>query len=263
MSTKFLGGLARGQISETETFTALTVSLWIRTSSTSGILIARTTSPALDTMITLAIHSTGIAQAFMNDGAAKTVSGSTVVNDNQWHHIALAAENSGTLRLYVDGIEEGTALAIGTIPTTVSLWYVGAKSTGTPNTYTSFYTGKMSQLRIFSVAVTEQLIHWMAKGYNDHIGGEVVYIPFDRWGGSTLMKHPDETIVHPNDYTTSHFGVGPLMSVNTLAPSIPGANYPIAYADFEIPLAVKDYPDSKFITMYIDNIISIEVSIKL
>jgi len=54
-------------------------------------------------------------EAYTYDGALKTVSGTTVVQPNVWYHVAVTAQNGGMMHLYVNGVEEGTPVAIATL----------------------------------------------------------------------------------------------------------------------------------------------------
>ncbi len=54
-------------------------------------------------------------EAYTFDGAQKTVTGTTVVQPDVWYHVAVTAQNGGLEHLYVNGVEEGTPAAVGTL----------------------------------------------------------------------------------------------------------------------------------------------------
>ena len=54
-------------------------------------------------------------EAYTYDGAAKMVSGTTVVQPNVWYHVACTEANGGLQQLFVNGVEEGTATFEGTL----------------------------------------------------------------------------------------------------------------------------------------------------
>jgi len=51
----------------------------------------------------------------VDDGISKVVTGTTTVEVGKEYHVVITASNSGFMRLYVNGVEEGTGLAIGTM----------------------------------------------------------------------------------------------------------------------------------------------------
>jgi hypothetical protein len=60
---------------------------------------------ASDNVPLLSIHNTGVVYYFA--GGSTRILGTTVLNTNQWYHIALV-KNSGTTTLYLDGSSEGS-----------------------------------------------------------------------------------------------------------------------------------------------------------
>jgi hypothetical protein len=87
-----------------------TICFWIKTSGNrargdyAAILFDRRTSDG--DVITLTDDGTIFVQARTNYGNANVFSGSTVVNDNTWHHIAYVYDQSasGSITIYVDGV---------------------------------------------------------------------------------------------------------------------------------------------------------------
>ena len=113
--------------------TALTVSLWVKSASTSAqSLWARTSSagPATDWSHQLRIGSGGTFEAVMKDGGTRTVTGTTAIQANRWYLVTLTAEDSGQLRLYVNGAAEGSAASIGTMWTGGDRYVLGAATGG-------------------------------------------------------------------------------------------------------------------------------------
>lgn len=70
-----------------------------------------------------------IAFGVSRGGSGQTLCGSTNVADNNWHHIAVTRNSSsGQLRLFVDGVPDGTATG-----PTGDVSYRNGRSTGFPN----------------------------------------------------------------------------------------------------------------------------------
>jgi hypothetical protein len=63
----------------------------------------------------LRLTATGKFEAYTYDGALKTVTGTTTVQPNTWYHVACSAANGGQLILYVNGVQEGTPVAVATL----------------------------------------------------------------------------------------------------------------------------------------------------
>ena len=78
-----------------------------------------------------------------------TIAGSTNINDNQWHHVALV-RNRTRLSLYVDGREEGTTSNNDNI--TQTILYIGADpgcgSGGIGGAGQTYYQGALEDIRI-------------------------------------------------------------------------------------------------------------------
>jgi hypothetical protein len=80
----------------------------------------------------------GVVRWYVFAGSAITVTGTVVVTDNQWHHIAGVA-NGTTSTLYIDGRSDGSAAAGDTFTGygTPNIFLNGANSSGIAGTYTA------------------------------------------------------------------------------------------------------------------------------
>lgn len=68
----------------------------------------------------------------------------TNVRDNSWHHFALVREANGTIKMYLDGVHEGTPNTLGGIDVDNSVDLV----IGCDDTVANFYDGYLDELRI-------------------------------------------------------------------------------------------------------------------
>jgi hypothetical protein len=100
--------------------TAYTLSVWVKFLDTlqPSSLVVRTAASGRENntwshQLRLTVDSQ--FQHYTYDGAEKRVTGTTVVEPNVWYHVAATAQNNGQARLYVNGVEEGTAVAVGTL----------------------------------------------------------------------------------------------------------------------------------------------------
>jgi hypothetical protein len=76
---------------------------------------------------------------------AKSVTGTTPLATNTWYHVALAATNGGTLKLYLNGVPEGTPVAINTMWTGGDRWRM-VQSTTHPD---AAWNGRLDEVAIF------------------------------------------------------------------------------------------------------------------
>jgi hypothetical protein len=79
--------------------------------------------------------------------------------DDHWHHLAGTYDGS-TIKIYVDGVLEGSQSLSGQIPSTSVPVYIGAMKEG-PNTPTDsdFFHGNIDDVRIWNRALSEAEIH--------------------------------------------------------------------------------------------------------
>ena len=92
------------------------------------------------------------------DGAVRFVDGTTVYSLNKWYHVAATAKNSGPMRLYVNGIEEGTPISIGTLWTGGNDFWVSAATGGSHLAY----IGEIAEFCIWYKELTAQEISTIA-----------------------------------------------------------------------------------------------------
>ena len=113
-----------------------------------GLLIKRTDAGEAGSFSHLLEISSGKFRHYLWDGAAKIVTGTTSIVAGKWYSVAIYAKNGDYARLFVDGVEEGTAVAIGTMWTGGDRWNVGGKSAGGH----VYFDGKIDHLVLFSDA---------------------------------------------------------------------------------------------------------------
>ena len=96
-----------------------------------------------------------------------TITGTTdIATDGTWYFIAVVYDQSaGTMKLYVDGVEEADETGVGTINTNTADVYLGSNSTPT-----QYYDGLMQEIGIFDYAISEDTI---AELFNSSDGAKV------------------------------------------------------------------------------------------
>jgi hypothetical protein len=104
---------------------AYSYSLWVKfvtndvqTALTPTSLVLRSASAGQERATwshQLRLTAGGVFEAYLYDGALRTVTGTTAVQPGVWYHVATTAQNGGLLHLYVNGVEEGKPVAVNTL----------------------------------------------------------------------------------------------------------------------------------------------------
>ena len=134
------------------------VEAWVRTSSTTGGRVlgfgngATTTG---STTVDRQLYVGANGRAYFGIGSAKTVvAGTAAINDGAWHHlVGTYTTGNGGMRLYVDGVLQGSGTA-----TTLSLtgyWRAGAESmSGWTSNPGSYFVGNLEELAVYTATLT-------------------------------------------------------------------------------------------------------------
>jgi hypothetical protein len=154
----------------TEDATAFTASMWVYLDTLSGreSFFYRTNGVRTNYSQQLGVTPYGNFFARLYDGGGKEVAGSTSVSTGTWYHIAMTAANSGNLRLYVDGSEEGTAASVSTMWTGGDRYWVGHDSNAA-----AWHDGLISGFQIYHSELSSGDIATLAS-YGD-VSGAVLY----------------------------------------------------------------------------------------
>ncbi|MFM6436862.1 MAG: Calx-beta domain-containing protein, partial [Microcystis panniformis] len=116
---------------------------------------------------------------------------SSPINNNQWHHFA-ATKNQSQLKLYIDGIESGTASSSLSINDNTFLWF-GFLGLNTPYRY---FKGNLDDIQIWNKARTEAEIQAdMNRQLTGNESGLVGYWNFNEGTGNIVT---DSTNNHNN-----------------------------------------------------------------
>lgn len=105
--------------------------------------------------------------------------GTTKVNDDSWHHIALSLTRNGTIRMYVDGNELGSYTSADLGGFVASNLFVGAR--GALNSVDNYYKGSIEELCIWSMARTaDQIKDDQYYEVNPESTGLLLYTTFNK-----------------------------------------------------------------------------------
>ena len=130
---------------------------WIKTTQTNGIVFSWGLNLAGEKWI-IRVHTDGTARAEVQGGY---IYGSTAVNDDTWHHIAIVLEDDGSTDIsealiYVDGVLDtiGSSGAISVDTSDLNDVEIGTFSYAG----TSTFAGELDDVRIYDSALTQAQI---------------------------------------------------------------------------------------------------------
>ncbi len=164
--------------------TAYTVEMWVKPSGgTYQNIFNRclSSNPLGNYSQQLYIDNDGKFSYYIWDGSGHTTTGTTVVAADTWYHVAITAENNGMMRLYVNGLEEGTAQSIGTLQAGMDQYRIACNSrAGT----LGFFTGEIDEVRLWDYVRTQaeiQATYGSLAGIESNLTG---YWRFDEGSGT-------------------------------------------------------------------------------
>jgi RHS repeat-associated protein len=197
--------------------TAYTVAAWVKPTTVNRNIFVRTDANGPTASFSHNIYVNSIGQFCANtyDGVSKTVCGTTVVNTAapRWYHVATTASNSGQLKLYVNGIQEGTPGNIGPL-----LWiggdryYIGSNRNGL-----GYFQGAMDDVRLYNSELSPADILALYAADQSIIDVPAVPVIADNVNAATIQL-------------TLKDGAGNILPNHALAPSVSGTGNTITPA---------------------------------
>jgi Concanavalin A-like lectin/glucanases superfamily/Ig-like domain CHU_C associated/SprB repeat len=188
--------------------TEVTVEAWIKTTKTTAQIIA---SYDRSDYWRFGVSSTGggAGQVTWNLGTNAGIldmSSTGTVNDGNWHHVVGVYDN-GNARIYIDGVQDGSAslgTSIGTGVTRFGFIATGSETASFNGTQTiSRFQGEIDEFRIWSVAKSQAEIQAsMNSCLNGQVDGLFAYYSFQDVSGTTLsdvFSGQDGTIFNMNN----------------------------------------------------------------
>jgi serine/threonine-protein kinase len=172
----------------------LTVEAWFKTIKGGVILSYQTTTYPTNPgsyVPVLYVGTDGILRGEFWNGHTSAIAGSTHINDDRWHHVALVADSSAKLQtLYLDGNSIGTRAGpldhLTMHHNQIGIGY-SAGWTGGNGGWFSF-TGPIAEVRVWHVARTQaeikQDMHQMLSGWEP---GLAAYYPLDETTGDLAI----------------------------------------------------------------------------
>jgi hypothetical protein len=160
----------------------VTVSAWIKTSTTNGIIaIKRAGSGSYP--YCLWVVDTGKARFESYGGANPYTNSTTSVNDGNWHHVVGVRDTgSTTLKIYVDGKQENTTTDTAGTGTNTGNLLIGQTNNG------QYFNGLIDDVRIYNYARdANQIMQDYTQGAA-RLGAQAAGVA-DPWGGALPVAH--------------------------------------------------------------------------
>jgi uncharacterized repeat protein (TIGR01451 family) len=103
----------------------------------------------------------GRFQHTVYDGAYRTITSTTPVTPNMWHHVVGTAESNGDIKLFVNGAQEAKLDGVGALWTGGDWYRLG--STYGPTGTTRYFTGRLDEVAVYSRTLSsgEVLDHYL------------------------------------------------------------------------------------------------------
>ncbi|TGV04606.1 choice-of-anchor D domain-containing protein [Flavivirga rizhaonensis] len=140
-----------------------TISAWVKSNTNGRTIVSKGSASGYE----LSINGSGNVVMSFNSGT-QTVTSTNSVPQNIWHHVAVIY-NGTTTKIYIDGIEDGTA-NISTSPVANSESFLIGASGSSPS---NFFSGEMDELRIWNRALTVDQLRFIMNQEIEVSGGNV------------------------------------------------------------------------------------------
>lgn len=138
----------------------ITLSVWVDPiSNGERKVFAKWRDSPLAHSFLLSIEADGTPLFAVDDGGVKIAGGTTNVDVGGWHHLAGTYDGSN-LRIYVDGVQEGSTAATGSISSSAAPVVLGAGGSGSENPY----DGDLGHGAIWDVGLSASEVASLAAG---------------------------------------------------------------------------------------------------
>ncbi|MFC1795245.1 LamG domain-containing protein [Planctomycetota bacterium] len=179
---------------------AYTITLWVRPARTDAAsVIVRTSGSGQTTHWShqLRINPQGAFHHYLWVGSERNVAGTTLVEADEWYHVAIAAANDGPMHLYVNGEEDATSIDVaGTLWGEGDRYYVGSNS----GHGMGWFQGVVDDVQIYDSILTAEEIDRIAVSSG---GFPLAFGPTPK--DSALYSDTWATISwRPGDFAVSH-----------------------------------------------------------
>ncbi len=147
---------------------SFTVSAWIKPSAANKTILSKRNS-IFSTGYNLGLTNAGNIEMSWINGSKQTITSTVAMPLDKWHNVAVSF-NGTEARLYIDGVLN-VAKTLLPVPVNSQSFLIAAADAATP---TSFFAGTIDEVRVWSVALTQDQLRYMMN--------------------QEIIKHSDETV---------------------------------------------------------------------
>ncbi len=187
---------------------AYTITLWVRPARTDAASVFVRTSgsgPTTEWSHQLRINPQGAFHHYLWVGSERNVAGTTLVEADEWYHVAIAAANNGTMHLFVNGEEDATSIDVaGTLWGAGDRYYVGSNS----GHAMGWFQGVVDDVQIYDSILTAEEVERIAASSG---GFPLAFGPTPKNGAlysdtwATISWRPGDFAVSHNVYLGDNF----------------------------------------------------------
>lgn len=143
----------------------VTLSAWIRLESLNGEqkILAKWSDAGGDFQYLLSLDPSDKPLFAVFPGSTKIATGTTALVPGTWYHVA-GCYNGSTLKVYLNGVEEGSTAATGNLPSTTAPVRIGAGSGGAGTEEP--FDGDIGHCAIWDVGASASEVKSLAAGIN-------------------------------------------------------------------------------------------------
>lgn len=142
-----------------------TVSAWVRNLGNGGNYVSKGTAYNFE------ILSTGRIRANIN--GVNYAQSATSISDNNWHHVAYTY-SAGTLRLYIDGVEDGNSPISGVAnPIVTTDHFAIGVNYSNKNSISSSFDGNIDEVRVWDTQLSQIQIQYIMNQEVENQSGSV------------------------------------------------------------------------------------------
>jgi|GEM_PF-1610626 len=183
-------------------YSGYTIETWVRfTGSTINKSVVAGSNGVPMFSLTNQIRTNGSGQFYhaTYDGSAKHSHGTTVIQQNEWYHVAITAQENDSTRMYVNGQPEGAVHSIGSsLWTLLTTYHIGqqTKANSGYGTGAGDLEGEVDELRVWKYARSQAEIQ--STMYCELTGSEdslVTYFNFNNVNAQPYGNNSSDSII--------------------------------------------------------------------
>jgi hypothetical protein len=171
---------------------AFTFSCWIKTTSTAtDTILHKGTTIANSDYYLRKTATSGILYFLMNRSGSFAVSSTGRVDDGLWHHIAVVFIPSTSIKIYIDGVEDGSNTA--NVPASMDNTYTNGYI-GTVAGASHYFNGNIDEPALFNSDKTAQISSFYNSGTPTDLSAESGLVSYWRNGDGDTYPTITDTI---------------------------------------------------------------------